>query len=116
MPLCSLLIDALAPEIEIKSYTLDFVKAEQRDFSRLRAILHDLDIYVLINNVGMSHAHPLYFYEENEDVMEAMVKVNVMGSLRMTKLVLSQMLQRKSGLIVNVGSFAGEMPTFLLQT
>jgi 17beta-estradiol 17-dehydrogenase / very-long-chain 3-oxoacyl-CoA reductase len=103
------------PKFEVKTFPLDFAKADQRDYNRLRAVLHDVDVHILINNVGMGHVHPQYFYEENEDIMEAMIKVNALAAIKMTKLIIPQMVTRASGMILNIGSFAGSSPTPFLQ-
>ncbi|KIL65254.1 hypothetical protein M378DRAFT_10893 [Amanita muscaria Koide BX008] len=44
-------------------------------------------------------------------VIKSMVSVNVNGTLRATYIVLPGMTQRKRGLILNIGSFAGAVPT-----
>ena len=69
----------------------------------------------LVNNVGVSHAHPMYFSEESDEAMESIVKVNDLATMKMTKLVLPQMTNRRKGLILNIGSFAGAFPTPFLQ-
>ncbi|KAG0296161.1 hypothetical protein BGZ98_001084, partial [Dissophora globulifera] len=37
--------------------------------------------------------------------------VNINAAMKMTKIVVPQMIERKNGLIINVGSFAGLVPT-----
>ena len=46
---------------------------------------------ILVNNVGTNHDIPTPFTEENDKVIEDIIEVNVMGALKMTKLVLPQM-------------------------
>jgi short-subunit dehydrogenase len=69
-----------------------------------------------VNNVGTNHSIPTPFVEEDFSVIESIVNVNITSVLRITHMILPQMVERRKGLIVNVGSFAGMFPTPLLQT
>ena len=64
-------------------------------------------IDVLINNAG--NAHGLDFaHESNILDWEEMIDTNVKGVLYVTKEILNNMVERKSGQIINVGSIAGK--------
>lgn len=64
---------------------------------------------LLINNaggaLGMSKAQ-----DSELDDWDAMVNMNVLGLIRMTRLVLNGMVAQKRGHIVNIGSTAGNYP------
>lgn len=62
-------------------------------------------IDILINNAGISSFGS--FVEMDSQVWEDMIKVNVMGVYHITKAVLPQMIQSKSGDIINISSTAG---------
>lgn len=66
-------------------------------------------IDVLVNNaggaLGMRPAH-----EASLDDWEQMVNANIKGLLYCTHAILSQMVKRDSGHIINIGSIAGEYP------
>jgi 17beta-estradiol 17-dehydrogenase / very-long-chain 3-oxoacyl-CoA reductase len=83
--------------------------AERRDFARLGAVIHDLDIYILVNNAGMSDDITEFVNQEDEVILQV-VNVNVLSVMKITKLVLPQMIQRKNGLILNIGSITGNLP------
>ncbi|KAI8868546.1 NAD(P)-binding protein [Ramicandelaber brevisporus] len=68
-------------------------------------------ISILVNNVGVSHDMPTPFLELADEANERMVEINVLGMLRMTRLVAPYMTRNKNGLIINMGSFAGMVPT-----
>lgn len=91
-------------------YAIDFASATSSDYSSLASAIAALDgpIGVLVNNVGVSHSHPVYFHECPTAEMEAIIEINVRSVLRVTSLVLPRMLESKAqkGLILNVGSFA----------
>jgi len=78
--------------------------------------LSGLKLGVLVNNVGKSHDLPTYFDETPLKEIDEILEVNIHATLRVTKLVLLVMLQRKNGLILNVGSFSGFVPSPMLAT
>jgi NADP-dependent 3-hydroxy acid dehydrogenase YdfG len=64
-------------------------------------------IDVLINNAG--NAHGLDPIDQGSlDDWDAMLDINVKGLLYVSKAVLPQMVERKSGHIINIGSTAGK--------
>lgn len=66
-------------------------------------------IDVLINNAGLAlGTEPAY--TANLDEWETMIDTNNKGLVRMTRALLPQMVVRRSGLIINIGSIAGETP------
>lgn len=66
-----------------------------------------LEIDILINNAG--NAHGLDTIEEGSpDDWDAMFDINVKGLLYVTKAILPNMVDRKSGHIINIGSTAGK--------
>jgi len=58
-------------------------------------------IDVLINNAGIFTHEP--FIEANESI-DLTIDTNIKGTINTTKAVLKDMLKRKSGLIINIGS------------
>lgn len=66
-----------------------------------------LKIDILINNAGNAHGlDPLD--KGNMDDWDAMLDINVKGLLYVSKAVIPQMVERKSGHIINIGSIAGK--------
>lgn len=64
-------------------------------------------IDVLINNAGNAHGlEPIH--EGNVEDWDAMLDINVKGLLYVTKAILPQMVARKKGHIINIGSIAGK--------
>ncbi len=89
--------------------TLNFdVRDKNEVFSKIKGlpkIFSEIDI--LINNAGNAHGLDP-FQDGNTDDWEAMLDINVKGLLYVSKAVLPQMLDRKSGHIINIGSTAGK--------
>jgi len=94
-------------KIETKILAIDFSSEDLRIFDKVKQIIQDLDIGILINNVGMSYDHAEYFHLLEKDRIEKIVRINIFGTTHMTYLVLPGMLDRKRGAIVNVSSASG---------
>ena len=95
---------------------MDFATDNEDDYATLNSLIEDLDVAVLINNVGKSHEIPVPFTQTSKEEMKDIININCMGTLKVTQLVVPGMLQRKRGLILTMGSFGGLMPTPLLAT
>jgi 17beta-estradiol 17-dehydrogenase / very-long-chain 3-oxoacyl-CoA reductase len=109
-------IKAKNPATQTKVLAMDFAENKDSDYTRLSALVEDLDIAILVNNVGKSHSIPVTFNETSPDEMNDIITINCFGTLRVTKLVTPGMIQRKRGLIMTMGSFGGLVPTPLLAT
>merc|ERR1719277_1367953 len=85
---------------------------------KVKALVKDMDIGVLVNNVGISYPFTKYFHELTDDEVAGLVDVNVNSTVWMTRLVLGNesqgMISRKRGAIVNTSSAAGRMTSPLL--
>ena len=63
-------------------------------------------IDILINNAGNAHGlEPIHM--GSTDDWDAMIDINVKGLLYVSKAIMPQMVERKSGHIINIGSSAG---------
>lgn len=109
-------IKAKNPSVQTKSVSMDYAQNNDADFENLKAAIDELDVAVLINNVGKSHSIPVPFALTPEDEMNDIITINCTGTLRTTQLVVPGMAQRKRGLILTMGSFGGLLPTPLLAT
>jgi len=104
-------LDALKKKLSKKTkvHTLSF---DVRDKQKVAHLLQDLpkdfsQIDILINNAGNAHGlDPIQ--GGNTDDWDAMLDINVKGLLYMSKAVMPQMISRKSGHIINIGSTAGK--------
>ena len=116
-------LDAVASEIKskyntpTKTITIDFSSTNNdEDYTRLQSETSNLDIGILINNVGLSHSIPVPFVETPLKELTSIVNINCLSTLRMTQLITPGMIKRKKGLILTMGSFGGTYPTPLLAT
>jgi len=101
-------IRQIAPNVEIRKLAIDFGKADAAAYQTTIAdALKDIEIGILVNNVGMSYPYPeelLKVHGGNEEYFQQMVSVNCLSALQMTRLVLPAMIAREKGAIVNVAS------------
>jgi hypothetical protein len=80
-------------------------KAVSESIASLPAAFSTIDI--LINNAGNAHGlDPIQ--TGNLDDWDAMIDINVKGLLYVSKAIIPQMIERKSGHIINIGSTAAK--------
>jgi 2-hydroxycyclohexanecarboxyl-CoA dehydrogenase len=88
-------------------FRLDITDAAEVD-ARLPEIVAALGpIDALVNNAGWDRLAP--FLDTDEDLWDRIIDINLRGPIRMTKAVLPQMVERRSGRIVNISSDAGRV-------
>ncbi|RKO90492.1 NAD(P)-binding protein [Blyttiomyces helicus] len=113
-------LDTLAAEIkaaggsEVVVHPFDFSATDQPTWSALAAVLAPLNVSVLINNVAVNHAFPTPFAEEDPALLDSIVTVNVGAQVRLTRMLLPGMVAARRGLVINVGSIAGLVPSAYL--
>lgn len=96
---------------------MDFGQDKQEDYNTLHKVLAGIGpISILINNVGMSHSIPVLFVDTSPSEMEQIITINCLATLKITQMVLPQMMPQKKGLVITMGSFGGLTPTPLLAT
>lgn len=101
-------LDELQGVFDCETHLLNFdVRERAAVFSAIESLPNDWKkIDLLINNAGNAHGlDPVH--KANLDDWDAMIDGNVKGLMYVTKAVLPQMVDRKEGQIVNVGSIAG---------
>jgi len=97
----------LGRDVDIHTLSFDVRDREAvfRAIESLPEVFSQIDI--LINNAGNAHGlDPID--KGNPDDWDAMLDINVKGLLYMSKAILPQMVERKSGHIINIGSIAGK--------
>lgn len=84
------------------------IRDRQATFDAIAGLPDDFKtIDILINNAG--NAHGLDPIQDGDvDDWDAMMDINVKGLLYVSKAVIPQMTERKSGHIINIGSSAGK--------
>jgi len=99
-----------AHKIEVKTIVADFSSTDEAIYTNIANEIKGLDIGILVNNVGISYPHAQYLNEVEDSLISQLININVYSLTKMTKLVLPGFLQKKKGVIINVGSAAGLLP------
>jgi len=114
------------PKVSVGHLAVNFEKFDEATRDSVKAKLKDLDVGVLINNVGLSYPFTQYFHELKDKEVADIMEVNMSSTTWMTRIVLgdvdgelppnptSGMLKRKRGAIINTSSAGGRNPSPLL--
>lgn len=102
--------DALLKEVEGLGRRIVAVQADVSVPDQVQVLAQEAlaafgRIDVLVNNAGIMDVRP--FAEQDPAAWQAMLGVNVMGTLLVTRAILPGMMERKSGVIVNLASQLG---------
>lgn len=100
------------PDVEIRYATFDFTNPSPSDYQELLSQLNEVNIGILINNVGMFFEYPEYMHqvEGGLDTLANVAIVNILPPTLLSAGILPQMVSRKTGIVVNIGSAAGAFP------
>lgn len=91
---------------EVHSLSFDVSSKAQVD-EAIASLPDDFkNIDVLINNAGNAHGMDL-FHEADVSDWEAMIDINLKGLLYVSRAILPNMVKKKSGHVINIGSIAG---------
>jgi len=102
--------------VKTKTLAVDFGNFTDLKERQVQESLKDLDVGLLINNVGASYDHPEFATEIDEKTIDKLVNLNIHSTYRMTRAVLPSMLGKAKprGAIVNMSSFASEQSVPML--
>lgn len=105
-------LDALSEELKKNGVRVLPLAFDVRDRAQVKANLENLpaewkQVDVLINNAGLALGKELLNESLPED-WDVMIDTNIKGLLYVTHFIVPQMIERKHGHIVNLGSIAGK--------
>mmetsp|Transcript_25733 Transcript_25733/g.38013 ORF Transcript_25733/g.38013 Transcript_25733/m.38013 type:complete len:329 (-) Transcript_25733:164-1150(-) len=109
-------LQAVAKEIDDQNYpgvektkyvVCDYSNFDEKARKTVSTAISDLDIGILVNNVGVSYPYPKFFHELSEEQVGSLMEMNVASTTWMTLMVIKGMSERKRGCILNISSAAG---------
>ncbi|XP_026687573.1 very-long-chain 3-oxoacyl-CoA reductase, partial [Diaphorina citri] len=101
----------LYPTVEVRVIQADFSEGK-KVYESIGNGLKDLDIGILVNNVGVVSPDPIFrsFDATPSDQIWNEIIINAGATALMTKLVLPRMKLKRRGIIVNMGSLSSRKP------
>jgi NADP-dependent 3-hydroxy acid dehydrogenase YdfG len=108
-------LNEIAEDIKTKSsVNVLALKLDVQKRNEVKKVVSDLPeewkkIDVLVNNAGLGRGLNK-LYEDNPDGWDEMIDTNVKGLLYVTREIIPQMIERKEGHIIMIGSIAGREP------
>jgi 3-hydroxy acid dehydrogenase/malonic semialdehyde reductase len=104
-------LKALAAELGNNALAVEMDVADKKSIDEALSMLPQSwrQIDVLINNAGLA-LNTLPAHEVPLQDWETMIATNCLGLVTMTRAILPSMVERGSGLVINLGSVAGHYP------
>lgn len=121
-------LEAIAEEIKTKYgvetavVAFDASQDLEENYEKIREVIADLPVTVLINNVGQSHSIPVPFLETDTKELTDIITINNLVTLKITQTVVPYIGKTVKddkptrGLVLTMGSFGGLLPTPYLAT
>src|SRR5271165_1087970 len=63
---------------------------------------------ILVNNAGIVGKQRAFSWDGDEDVWRATLDINLVGTYRVTKAVVPQMVEARAGRVINIASISGK--------
>lgn len=107
---------AIEEEYGVKTKVLahDFSNYREDEYQDIEKELRDLDIGILVNNVGMAHSSIVKFSERPIEQITNTIYTDVFADVRMTHMVLKGMVERGRGLVVHIAAGAVYIDNFVV--
>mmetsp|Transcript_7408 Transcript_7408/g.15897 ORF Transcript_7408/g.15897 Transcript_7408/m.15897 type:complete len:311 (+) Transcript_7408:111-1043(+) len=90
--------------VEVSYVVCDYSKFDKAAQEKVAKVVKELEVGVLINNVGVSYRYPMFFHELSDSEVQDLMTMNIDSTVWMTRMVIPGMLERKKGAIVNISS------------
>ncbi|KAG8469558.1 hypothetical protein KFE25_006013 [Diacronema lutheri] len=103
------------PGVEVRTHRTDFTAFDDAAVASLSKVIAELQVGVLVNNVAVNVEMPTYFDEVELCKVRDIITCNTLGTALLTHAVLPQMKSRKRGVIINLSSLGGTLPSAMLQ-
>ncbi|UPA26959.1 SDR family oxidoreductase [Shinella oryzae] len=85
------------------------IQADVRDTAQIAEALNGVDVDILVNNAGILSTRAA-FQEIDPAEIDAMIDVNLKAPLHLTRIMLPDMVARRRGHLIYIGSSGGQAP------
>jgi len=100
--------------VEVRTEAVDFSCLTEQRRLELQEALAQLEVGVLVNNLGISYPFCQWFHELSDEEVTGIISLNIESMTWMTRAVVPGMRERKRGVVVNLSSAAAQAPLPLL--
>jgi len=110
-------LDIVAAEIgaeKTKTLAIDFSSSESDIYSEIEKATENLNVGVLVNNVGFSYDHPDFYSTLTDAEIDKLININCYSMSKMSRIFFKRFEEQKKGLIISVSSFSALKPMGLL--
>ena len=102
--------DIISDESSVNVKTIQFDFAKEHDYSVIEEELRNMDIGILVNNVGTNYGEKLPYQDSLISKTRSLVDVNIVSEVAMTHICLSNMVKKRRGAIVHISSGSAHWP------
>ncbi|CAH1790147.1 unnamed protein product [Owenia fusiformis] len=102
-------------KVKTKTVVADFTRGVDL-YDEIKQQIKDLNIGVLVNNVGMSYRLPSRFAEldDGQNNLKNIIDCNLLSTTLMCNMLLPGMVERGKGIVINNASLSGLVPVPML--
>ncbi|XP_017795815.1 PREDICTED: very-long-chain 3-oxoacyl-CoA reductase-like [Habropoda laboriosa] len=95
--------------VDVRTVEADLTEG-QAVYSKVAKATEELELAVVVNNAGASYDHPDLFTNISEERLATILQLNVAAVTGISRALLPQMLRRKKGVLINIGSALAVIP------
>lgn len=106
--------DAVGGKVKVSTHAMDLTKVTDEALAKFESLVEGKDVGILVNNAGMSLDHPDYLETTSAEFNRDLIHINCYAPTVLTRAVLPGMKARRRGVVVNLGSANGILPSVAL--
>jgi 17beta-estradiol 17-dehydrogenase / very-long-chain 3-oxoacyl-CoA reductase len=101
--------------IEVQVMAVDCTKLPDSKLAEVKKKFDSMQIGLLVNNVGQNFEAPMYYADADASLIADIMTSQLTTVTQFTHMVVPQMVGRKRGVVLNLSSIGGQIPSAMLQ-